>query len=60
MAKYYKDIRKDINDRIGELKQQIKQKEIERINNNPRCTTNVYYKYEELYKLQDALKALED
>ena len=39
---------------------QIKTDELIRIEVNPRQTTNVYYKYEELYKLQDALKALED
>ena len=60
MAKYYKDIRHDINDRINELVEQIKEAERHRIEHDLMNVNTVYYKYDELYKLQDALKALED
>ena len=55
MAKFYKVIKKDVDDRIKELHQQIKQAEIKRIENGNtiRDTGIVPYLYEELYLLQE-------
>lgn len=55
MAKFYKVIKKDVDDRIKELHQQIKSAEINRIENGNtiRDTGIVPYLYEELYLLQE-------
>lgn len=55
MAKFYKAIKNDVDDRIKELHQQIKSAEINRIENGNtiRDTGVVPYLYEELYLLQE-------
>ena len=55
MAKFYKAIKNDVDDRIKELHQQIKSAEINRIENGNtiRDTGIVPYLYEELYLLQE-------
>lgn len=55
MAKFYKAIKNDVDDRIKELHQQIKSAEINRIEdaNTIRDTGIVPYLYEELYLLQE-------
>lgn len=61
MAKFYKVIKKDVDDRIKELHQQIKQAEIKRIENGNtiRDTGIVPYLYEELYLLQEVSTKLD-
>lgn len=55
MAKFYKVIKNDVDDRIKELHKQIKEAEIKRIENGNtiRDTGIVPYLYEELYLLQE-------
>lgn len=55
MAKFYKVIKKDVDDRIKELHKQIKEAEIKRIENGKtiRDTEIVPYLYKELYLLQE-------
>lgn len=55
MAKFYKTIKNDVDDRIKELHQQIKEAEIKRIENGNtiRDTGVVPYLYKELYLLQE-------
>lgn len=53
MAKYYKAIKNDVDDRIKELHQQIKREEINRIENRIKDTQVVPYLYKELYLLQE-------
>lgn len=55
MAKFYKTIKNDVDDRIKELHQQIKEAEIKRIENanTIRDTGVVPYLYKELYLLQE-------
>lgn len=55
MAKFYKVIKKDVDDRIKELHKQIKEAEIKRIENGNtiRDTEIVPYLYKELYLLQE-------
>lgn len=55
MAKFYKVIKKDVDDRIKELHKQIKEAEIKRIENGNtiRDTEMVPYLYKELYLLQE-------
>lgn len=61
MAKFYKVIKKDVDDRIKELHQQIKSTEINRIENGNtiRDTGIVPYLYEELYLLQEVSTKLD-
>lgn len=61
MAKFYKVIKKDVDDRIKELHQQIKSAEINRIENGNtiRDTGIVPYLYEELYLLQEVSTKLD-
>ena len=61
MAKFYKVIKKDVDDRIKELHQQIKSAEIKRIENGNtiRDTGIVPYLYEELYLLQEVSTKLD-
>ena len=61
MAKFYKVIKKDVDDRIKELHQQIKEAEIKRIENGNtiRDTGIVPYLYEELYLLQEVSTKLD-
>lgn len=55
MAKFYKLIKQDVDDRIKELHQQIKEAEIKRIENvhTIKDTGIVPYLYKELYLLQE-------
>ena len=61
MAKFYKAIKNDVDDRIKELHQQIKSAEINRIENGNtiRDTGIVPYLYEELYLLQEVSAKLD-
>lgn len=61
MAKFYKAIKNDVDDRIKELHQQIKSAEINRIENGNtiRDTEIVPYLYEELYLLQEVSAKLD-
>lgn len=61
MAKFYKAIKNDVDDRIKELHQQIKSAEINRIENanTIRDTGVVPYLYEELYLLQEVSAKLD-
>lgn len=61
MAKFYKTIKNDVDDRIKELHQQIKEAEIKRIENGNtiRDTGVVPYLYEELYLLQEVSTKLD-
>lgn len=61
MAKFYKAIKNDVDDRIKELHQQIKSAEINRIENanTIRDTGIVPYLYEELYLLQEVSAKLD-
>lgn len=61
MAKFYKAIKNDVDDRIKELHQQIKSAEINRIENGNtiRDTGVVPYLYEELYLLQEVSTKLD-
>lgn len=61
MAKFYKAIKNDVDDRIKELHQQIKSAEINRIENGNtiRDTGIVPYLYEELYLLQEVSTKLD-
>lgn len=61
MAKFYKVIKKDVDDRIKELHQQIKEAEIKRIENGNtiRDTGIVPYLYKELYLLQEVSTKLD-
>lgn len=59
MAKYYKAIKNDVDDRIKELHQQIKREEINRIENRIKDTEVVPYLYKELYLLQEVSAKLD-
>lgn len=61
MAKFYKAIKNDVDDRIKELHKQIKEAEIKRIENGNtiRDTGIVPYLYEELYLLQEVSAKLD-
>ena len=61
MAKFYKVIKKDVDDRIKELHKQIKEAEIKRIENGNtiRDTGIVPYLYKELYLLQEVSTKLD-
>mgnify|MGYP006959320956 CR=1 FL=1 len=61
MAKFYKVIKNDVDDRIKELHKQIKEAEIKRIENGNtiRDTEIVPYLYKELYLLQEVSTKLD-